>query len=64
MIHNKVTAGLPEKNRYDLTRPKWTEFYQKLEDAVSTFGFNESVWTITARYNINVAKKLKREISS
>ena len=36
-LYNKVIVGIPESDRYDLTRYKWTEFYQELEDAVSTF---------------------------
>ena len=38
-LYNKTIVGLPESDIYDLTRSKWTDFYQELEDAVSIFGF-------------------------
>ena len=38
-LYNKEIVGLPEIGRYDLTRYKWTDFYQELEDYVFTFGF-------------------------
>ena len=38
-LYNKTIVGLPESDIYDLTRSKWTNFYQELEDAVSIFGF-------------------------
>ena len=38
-LYNKAVFGLPEIERYDLTRSKWNNSYQELEDAVSTFGF-------------------------
>ena len=40
-------VGLIESNGYDLTRSKWTDFYQELEDAVSKFGFKLSVLIAT-----------------
>ena len=27
-IYNKKIVGIPESERYDLTRYKWTDFYQ------------------------------------
>ena len=40
-------VGLLESDRYDLTRSKWTDFYHKLEDDVSKFGFKLSVLIAT-----------------
>ena len=37
-IYKKEIFGLPESDRYDMTRYKWTGFYQELEDSVHTFG--------------------------
>ena len=37
-IYNKVTVGLPEKDRCDLTRSKWKYLCQEPEDAISTVG--------------------------
>ena len=42
-LYNRAIFGLPESDRYDLTRYKWTNFYQELEDAISTFGFKAEV---------------------
>ena len=39
-FYNKAITELSERYRYDLTISKWTDFYQELEDAVATFGFN------------------------
>ena len=52
-LYDKVIFGLQESDRYILTRSKWTEFYQELEDAVSTFGFKSSVLVVTARYALH-----------
>ena len=27
-LYNKVIVGIPESDRYDITRSKWTDFYQ------------------------------------
>ena len=27
-LYNKAVVGLPESDRYDLIRSKWTDFYQ------------------------------------
>ena len=48
--YNKAIDGLPESDRYELTRPKWTDFYQELEDAVFTFGSKSAVMIVTNRY--------------
>ena len=49
-LHNKGIVGLPESDRYDLTKSKWTNFYQQLEDDVLKFGFKEAVMVVTYRY--------------
>ena len=49
-LYNKAIVGLPESDRYDLTRSKWTDFYQELENSVSTFGFKSAVLIVTSRY--------------
>ena len=49
-IYNKEIVGLPESDRYDLNISKWTDFYQELEDAVSTFGFKSAVLIVTSIY--------------
>ena len=41
--------GLPESDRYDHTRSKWTNFYQELEAFVSTFGSKSAVFIVTSR---------------
>ena len=48
-INNKAIFGLPGSDRYDLTRSKWTGFYQELENVVSIFGFKSAVLIVTAR---------------
>ena len=48
-IYNKVILGLTETDRYDLIIYKLTDFYQELEDAVSTFGFKSAVLIVTSR---------------
>ena len=58
-LYNKAIFGLPEMDRYDLTRSKWTEFYQELEDYVSTFGFNTPVLIVTSRYGGHVPTEFK-----
>ena len=49
-LYNKAIFGLPESDRYDLTRSKWTDSYQELEDAVSIFGFKPAVLIVTSSY--------------
>ena len=47
-LYRKAIFGLPESDRYDLTRFKWTDFYQELEDEVSTFRLKSSVLIVIA----------------
>ena len=49
-LYNKEIIELPESDRYDLTRSKWTDFYQELEVAVSKFQFTSAVKIFTLRY--------------
>ena len=46
-IYNMAMVGLPESDRYDLTRYKWTDFYQELEGAVSTYVLKLVVFIVT-----------------
>ena len=48
-LYNKAIVGIPESDRYDLIRSKWTNFYQELEDVVSTFGFKSADLIVTSR---------------
>ena len=48
-LYNKAIFGLPESDRYDLTRSKRTDFYQELEDGVSKFGFKSEFLIFTDR---------------
>ena len=52
--YNKAITGLSVSDIYNPTMSKWADFYQELEDAVTTFGFNASVKVVTARYPGNV----------
>ena len=47
-LYNKAIFGLPESDRCDITRYNWTNLYQELEDAVSTFGFKTAYHIVTA----------------
>ena len=58
-IYNKEIVGIPQSDRYDITRSKWTEFYQELEDAVSTFGFKAAVFIVTSRYQHHAHTEVK-----
>ena len=49
-LYTKAIVGISESDRYDLTRSKWNEFYQELEDSVYTFGFKAEVLIVTSRY--------------
>ena len=51
--------GLPENYRYDITRSKWTGFYQELEYDVSTFGFKSAVFIVTSIYGDNSPTEVK-----
>ena len=46
---NKKIGGLPESDRYDLTRSKWTDFYRELEDSVFIFLFKAEFMIVTDR---------------
>ena len=46
-LHNKSIVGMPESDRYYLTRSKWTDFYQELEDDVFTSGFKSAFLIVT-----------------
>ena len=63
-IYNKAIFGLPESDRYDLTRFKCTDFYQELEDDVSTFGFKLSVLVVTDTDAGNAPTEVKNIILS
>ena len=53
-LYNKSIVGLPENDRYGLYRSKWTDFYQSLEDYVSTFGFKAAVMIATDRDGVHI----------
>ena len=61
-LHNKSIVGMPESDGYDLTKSKWTDFYQELEDAVSTFGFKSSVLIVASRYAGHAPTEVKNII--
>ena len=61
-IYNKAIVGLPERDRYKLIRSKWNEFYQELEDDVSTFGSKAAVLIVTTRYVVHVPTEFKNVI--
>ena len=53
-LYNKTIVGLPENDRYGLYISKWTDFYQSLEDYVSTFGFKAEVMIATDRDGVHI----------
>ena len=63
-LYNKESFGLPESDWYDLKISKWTEFYQELEDYVSTFGFKSRVFIVTYRYEGHEPTEVKNIILS
>ena len=63
-LYNKEIFGLPESDRYDINRYKCTDFYQELEDAVSTFGFKSEVLIVTSRDSGNAPTEVKNTILS
>ena len=63
-LYNKAIFGLPESDWYDLTRSKWTDFYQEFEDYISKFGFKPAVLILTARYSGHVSTEVKNIIMS
>ena len=63
-LYNKSIVGLTESDRYDITRSKWNELYQELEDAVSTFGFKSVVLIVKTRYAGHALTEVKNIILS
>ena len=63
-LYRKAIDGLPESDRYDITRSNWTDFYQEFEDAVSTFGFKSAVLIVTDIDTINSPTEVKNIILS
>ena len=55
---------MTESKIYDLTRSKYTYFYQELEDDVTTFGFNLAVQVVTAINPGNVPTEFNNIINS
>ena len=52
-LYNKAIVGLPESDRYDITISKRTDFYQEMEETVSTFVFKSSVLIVTDIYTVH-----------
>ena len=63
-IYNKTITGLSASDKYKLTRSKWTDFYQYLEDYLTTFGFNAALQVVTARDPGNALTELNTVIHS
>ena len=63
-IYNKAIVGLPESDRFDLTRTKWTDFYQELEDDVSTFLLKVAVFFVTSIDGLYAPTEVKNIIIS
>ena len=63
-LYKKSIVGLPQSNRYYLTISEWTDFYQELEDAVSTFVLKGAVLIITFRYGVHLSTEFKNTILS
>ena len=63
-IYNKEIVRLPESDRYDLTRSKWTDFYQEFEDAVSTFKFKSEILIVKSRDGGHATTEVKEIILS
>ena len=61
-LYNKEIVGLTESERYDLTRSKWTDFYQELEDAISIFWFKAAILIVTDRYALQIPTEFKEII--
>ena len=62
-LYNKAIVRLLERYRYDLTRSKWTDFYQELEDDVPKFLFKEVAMILTAIYVSHEPTEFKKAIS-
>ena len=63
-LYNKAIVGLSESEKYDLTISKWNDFYQKLEDDVSTLGLKAAVFIMTSRETLHATTELKDDILS
>ena len=63
-LYNKAINVISESDRYDLTRSKWTYFYQELEDDVFTFGYNSALQVVIERDPVNVPTESKNIIHS
>ena len=63
-LYKKAIYGLPESNRYDMTRSKWTDFYQELEDDVYTFGYKAAVMIVTTRDGFHIPTEVSNTILS
>ena len=61
-FYNKAIIWIPESDRYDLTRYKYTDFYQELEYAISTFGFKSAVFIVTAIDAVHAPTEVKNII--
>ena len=55
---------MTENDRYELTRSKWTGFYQELEGSIPTCWLNAVVYIITSAYNIHLSTEFNNLISS
>ena len=58
-IYSKEISGLAESDRYDMTKYKWTEFDQELEDAVSTSRSKEAVMIFMVIYGVHIPTEVK-----
>ena len=47
-LYTKEIVGIQVSDSYDLTRYKWADFYQELEDVVSTFVLKSAVLIMTS----------------
>ena len=63
-IYDKSIVGRPESHWYDLTRSKWTDFYQELEDAISIFWFKAAILIVTDIYALHLPTEVKDIILS
>ena len=63
-LYKKSTFCRTESDNYDLTRSKWTEFYQELEDDVSKFGFKAAVLIVIDIDGVHVPTEVKNIILS
>ena len=63
-IYKKEMVGLPESDRYDLTRSQCADFHQDLKDDISTFGLKIAVLIVTAKDVIHAPTEVKETILS